>query len=160
VAPADAPLFAELKQIFPVLRGWVPLLSPWPDTEVAGLEWRPIHRTEDARYELSQTVLLLNVSGGIPDAMLSDAALFGVLCIGTGDAPPQTMVWPGLAAEDPPRALELARALLTDPALAARIAKAARLAGQGAFRWSEEQAIASLRRLHSEHWSGVAATGR
>ena len=152
VAPSDTSIFLQLKKIFPILTGWVPAWSPGSKIAVEGLEWTPLSQTEDARYELSQAVLLLNVSGEIPEQMLADAALFGVLTIGTSDATAQTKLWPELATDDVCQALVLARALLTDAARAERLAQAARVTAESAYQLREDQVIASLRRLHSVHW--------
>jgi hypothetical protein len=60
----------------------------------------PFQENEDlARYELAQSILCLDVEGVLPQQLLDEAALYGVPCAG---------------------GTEQARALLTDPALAAR----------------------------------------
>ena len=159
VSPLDVLLFRDLKNIFPVLCGWVPAWSPPTEISIEGLEWMPMQTTEDARYELAQSVLLLNVGGQIPEDLLADAARFGVLCIGTSDAPSQVKLWPSLVAEDTEQALKLGRELLTDAARAARLSSSARQAGESCYPVSLDQLSSSLRRLHSEQWKGVAAAG-
>jgi hypothetical protein len=93
VGPGSARAFVALRQIFPRLEGW----SPFPDD--AELMVAYISDPEEARYELAQSILLLDLDDELEGTMLAEAALYAV-----------------------PRAESIAhaRALLTDPALAAR----------------------------------------
>ena len=70
--------------------------------------WTP--RADDdadlARYRLAESILVLDLEGELPEETLAEAGLYGVPCVGAGEG------------------LDRARALLTDPALAARSATA------------------------------------
>ena len=54
----------------------------------------------EARYDMAQSILLLNTSGEFPESALIDAALYGVPCIGTKESAVQRELWPELLAED------------------------------------------------------------
>ncbi len=150
VAPGDQSIFAALKSIFPSLGGWVPV-SDNPGTEATeGLAYLILDRTEAARYDLAQSVLLFNISGGLPDAILMDSALYGVPCIGTKRSAVQQILWPELAAEDDADAFRLARMLLTNAARLRSLAARGRDSCQLHYEVSEEDAAVWLRRLHSE----------
>jgi hypothetical protein len=108
-----------------------------------------IHRDEEARYDLAQSVLLFNVNGGFSETTLKDAALYGVPCIGTGSSAAQRTLWPELAVEDQAGALCLARALLTNPARLRKCANQGRLNCQLHYSVSEQNAAEWLRQLHT-----------
>lgn len=151
VAQSDVGLFVDLRRIFPSLIGWgIPsCLAPQSDQEDILL--LPVKDAEDASYELARSVLLLDVSGEIPQAMLVNAALYGVLCIGAKGVGTQLKLWPELAVDDYDDALNLARALLTNPARAERLSKAARAACERAYGPDQKESAACLRRLHQGH---------
>jgi glycosyltransferase involved in cell wall biosynthesis len=157
VAPGDESVFAGLKQIFPILGGWVPG-SASPSTEAEkGLTYLALDRTEEARYDLAQSVLLLNAHGGFSDATLVDSALYGVPCIGTKSAA-QQILWPELAVEDDAKALQLARMLLTNAAMLRSLAARGRANCQTRYAPSEDDAALWLRQLHTAK-SPYAMTG-
>lgn len=158
VAPGDEGPFLALKRIFPIAQAWYPLLSSLGPQVHRGQEIRflPVSTWEEARYDLAQSVLLLNVSGGIPDPVLIDAALYGVPCIGTPMAGPQPLLWPDLVAEDPAAALALARALLTNSARIERLSQQAQAACRRLYAPSEEDSAAWLRRLHTAQVAACA----
>src|SRR5262249_58011754 len=83
----------------PILRGSSARL-PTPKANDAGLEFVLVQSPEDARYELAQSILLLNVRGSLPEEILVDAALYGVPCVGTGRAEAQRKLWPEFIAEE------------------------------------------------------------
>jgi glycosyltransferase involved in cell wall biosynthesis len=93
VGPGSALPFLALRQIFPRLEGW----SPLPGAEE--LTVTHVEDPEEARYELAQSILLLDLEDELGEETPAEAALYGV-----------------------PRAesIDHARALLIDPALAAR----------------------------------------
>jgi glycosyltransferase involved in cell wall biosynthesis len=111
----------------------------------------PVLETIDEadRFQLAQAVLALNVSAGLPDEVLVDAALFGVPCIGTGAAEPQAVLWPELATDDPLHAVSLARELLTNPGRARRAIEYARETCVAVYRPDERAAAAELRARHA-----------
>ncbi|HTS54300.1 MAG TPA: glycosyltransferase family 4 protein [Burkholderiales bacterium] len=161
VAPGDVPIFTALQRIFPMLRGWMPVRPGQPQApksdrllSVAAAD------AQDVRYELAQSTIVLNVAGSLVEQMLVDAALYGVLCIGTPRASVQTMLWDELATDDEERAVCLARALFTNAARVKRLAALARDDCRRVYAPSEEQSAACLRRLHAAQWaerSSVAA---
>jgi hypothetical protein len=140
---ADETALVALQAIFPILRGWVPPADP-----------------EEARYELVQSVLVLNAGGALPQALLLDAALFGVPCVGPASTALQGVLWPDLVANDEAAARRLARRLLTDPAELLRVVEAARWRLERAGPVDESAVVASLRRLHAAHWAAPVAAGR
>lgn len=93
VAPGSVLAFLALRRIFPRLDGWSPL--PVEEDELV----TQVSDPEDARYELAQSILLLDLEEELDEETLAEAALYGV-----------------------PRAESIghARAVLVDPALAAR----------------------------------------
>jgi Glycosyl transferases group 1 len=111
----------------------------------------PVLETIDEadRFQLAQAVLALNVSGGLPDDILVDAALFGLPCIGTGDAGPQAVLWPELATDDPLSAVSLARELLTNPGRARRAIEHARETCIAVYAPNESAVAAELRARHT-----------
>lgn len=160
VAPGDQQIFAKLKLIFPVLAGWVPGFSERVEAEDETLSVLPLSNFQEARYDLAQSVLLLNASGDLPDEVLVDAALYGVACVGAGASEAQRTLWPELVAEDPLYATELARLLLTNAARLRRIAARAQAACREVYAPSEEDAAAWLRQLHAAQSSPVLASTR
>jgi glycosyltransferase involved in cell wall biosynthesis len=150
VAPGDEAVFLQLQCIFPGLAGWSPMFTA--GTAASGidhLEFIHLTQTEAARYHLAQSVLLLNVSGKIPDAMLQDAALYGVPCIGTPDSSVQATLWPDLTTNDSDHAFRLARSLLTNAARLRKVSIRGRCEGKLAYDTNEQDAATWLRRLHS-----------
>jgi glycosyltransferase involved in cell wall biosynthesis len=101
------------------------------------------------RFELAQAVLVLNVSGGLTEDVLVDAALFGVPCVGTDEAEPQTVLWPELATQDPLEAVSLARDLLTNPGRARRATDHAREVCHAVYAPTEHVVAAELRERHA-----------
>jgi glycosyltransferase involved in cell wall biosynthesis len=93
VAPGSALEFLALRRIFPRLEGW----SPHRIEEE--LEVEHVADPEDARYELAQSILLLDLEQELDEETRAEAGLYGVPC---------------------PDSIAHARALLIDPALAAR----------------------------------------
>lgn len=150
----DAPLLSRLKLIFPILSGWSPVSERGEPIE--GIESVLVSTLEEARLELAQSVLVLNVGGRVPGAVLIDAALFGVPCIGAGvDA--QRALYPELVAEDHLCAFDLARALLTNPAFSLRVSEHARRACERLYSPNLDDAAAGLRRLYHVQRIDVAA---
>ena len=150
VAPTDQGVFAALQRVFPDLGGWVPVTAGGAPLDlVDGLTPLPVADVDDARYELARSVLVLNLGGGLPEAMLIDAALFGVVGIGSAVAPAQTLLWPELVVDTEGAAITVARELLTDAAKLARISGAGRDRARLRYGSNPEAAAASLRRLHA-----------
>ncbi len=162
VAPGDVFVFTALQRIFPLLRGWMPVRRGQSQApKLDRLRSVAVADAEGARYELAQSTIVLNVAGSLLEEMLVDAALYGALCIGTPRVSVQTMLWAELATDDQERAVCLARALFTNPARVRRLTALAREDCRRVYAPNEEQAAASLRRLHAAQWadlSSVAAT--
>jgi glycosyltransferase involved in cell wall biosynthesis len=116
-APGGMLAFLALRRIFPALEGW----SPLPGGADLGVEHVP--DPDHARYELAQSILVLDPAGELPEQSLHEAALYGVACVGCGET--QATLWPELACEALAEVPARARAVLTDAAFAARIANAA-----------------------------------
>jgi glycosyltransferase involved in cell wall biosynthesis len=93
VGPGSALAFLALRRLFPALEGW----SPLPGGEELLVEH--VSDAEEARYELAQSILVLDLEEELDEETLAEAALYGV---------PRA------------RSIAQARALLIDPALAAR----------------------------------------
>jgi len=158
VAPGDEGIFRELRRIFPILGGWIPVRGSADSEAPEGLSHVFLDRWEEARYDLAQSVLLFNVHGGFPDATLLDSALYGVPCIGWQKSEAQQTLWPELATEDDADALRLARALLTNSAMLRSLAARGRTDCQTHYAPSEDDAATWLRQLHSAR-SHHAMTG-
>lgn len=158
IAPGDEAIFSELKSIFPILGGWVPVQGSREAETPEGLSHVSLDSWEEARYDLAQSVLLFNVHGGLPDATLLDSALYGVPCIGWQRSEAQQILWPELIAEDDADAVRLARILLTNSAALRKLAARGRANCQTHYAPSEEDAAVWLRRLHSAK-SPYAMTG-
>jgi len=148
VAPRDQTIFNSLKSIFPALAGWIPSFSESVTSLNESLKVLALHQEEEARYELAQSVLLLNVSGEFSDTTMIDAALYGVPCIGTKQSEVQVALWPELAAENIADAVCLARMLLTNAARLRRVAAHGRVACQTCYSPNESESAAWLRELH------------
>jgi glycosyltransferase involved in cell wall biosynthesis len=162
VAPADQKIFLELKSIFPVLGGWVPGFSGVAVTELEAsadesLRLVRLRSSEEGRYVLAQSVLLLNVSGEFSESTLIDAALYGVPCIGTQRCDAQLALWPELTTENVVDAVRLARRLLTNAAQLRRLAAQGRVNCQLCYAPDEEDAAAWLRLLHLRESPAPAA---
>jgi hypothetical protein len=123
VAPGSTLAFLALRRLFPALEGW----SPLPGDDETGP--RHVRNPDEARYELAQSILALDLAGELPSELLAEAALYGVPCVGPGGEP-----------------LETARALLTDPALTAQVTAAARRRQARLHELDEEELAASLGR--------------
>ena len=113
------------------------------------LSYLPLDRSEEARYDLAQSVLLFNVSGEFTDATLLDSALYSVPCIGTNRSAVQQTLWPELAVGNDAEAVRMARILLTNATRMRSLAARGRANCQLQYGLSEEDAAAWLRRLHS-----------
>jgi hypothetical protein len=150
IAPGNEEIFTRLQCIFPSLAGWLPIFTEeQPASGIDNLTVLSLTQTEEARYHLAQSVLLLNVSGEIPDAMLQDAALYGVPCIGTAGSYVQATLWPDLTTNDSDQAFRMARSLLTNAARLRKVSARGRNEGKLAFDTNEQDAATWLRRLHS-----------
>lgn len=158
VARGDEAIFTELKRIFPILAGWIPVPGGADGASPEGLSYVSLDRWEEARYDLAQSVLLFNVHGGLSDATLLDSALYGVPCIGWQKSEAQQILWPELTTDNDADAVRLARSLLTNSARLRSLAARGRVTCQTQYALSEEDAAAWLRRLHSAK-SPYAVTG-
>jgi len=160
MAAGDVGAFLELRKIFPLLHGWIPGGSR-PDVALADapVKYLSTRDPSDARYELAQSGLLLNASGGLPEVMLVDAALYGLPCIGTGTSESQLALWPELITDSPAMTVRLARTLLTNPAMMQRSSAQARARCLSLYRPNEQAAADSLRRLHAAHWACPPVAG-
>lgn len=157
--PADIGIFLALKRLFPVTHAWAltPGATALPET-VRGLEYLLVQVPQDARFELAQSELLINLSGGLPEQLLIDAALYGVCCIGSCDTPVQKQLWPEIAARGPEEALDCARELFTNPVAARRISEKAVANCRRIYRPDEADSAKWLRSLHAaQRVTGVAA---
>jgi len=156
VAPGDEDIFTSLKAIFPILGGWTTVRTQLDAPASKSLKCVLIHRDEEARYDLAQSVLLLNVNGGFSEATVMDAALYGVPCIGTPRSAAQMTLWPELAVEDSVDALCLARTLFTNAARLRKYATQGRTNCLLHYSVSEQNAAEWLRQLHTAN-SNLAA---
>lgn len=156
-AVADSGIFERVREIFPILNAWI--YGP-PAGDAISKSPRTVLTSEDARYDLAQSVFLLNCHGSLPESLLIDAALYGVPCIGWNSVVLQTLLWPELTVQDDDAAVALIRKLLTNPALMRRVAAAARSVCAKTYAPDEEGAAQSLRRLHAEQTRGAAVVER
>lgn len=159
MAPSDHPLFQQLRAIFPILNGWTIPSDGDLDSALDGVKPRSITNSEEARYDLAQSVLLLNCQADLPKSLLLDAALYGVPCIGSPQVEEQMLLWPGLAVADGASAIRVARALLTNAARLRRISAEARSLCIQLLAPDEKESAVSLRRLHAEQTQGAAMVG-
>jgi glycosyltransferase involved in cell wall biosynthesis len=165
MAPGDAAIFESLRKLFPVLSAWVPrqigsdpngVYEADESTNTSVLITGP----EDARFEVAQSVLLLNQSGGLPEEILWDSALFGVPCVGSVEDSQQRLLWPEAAAHDNQEALALARSLLTNAAFAKRVARKAWETCRQLRNPDEKDVALWLRRLAAaQHSTAEAMAG-
>ncbi len=158
VAEGDEEIFRRLNLIFPALGGWVPTGRDIEREAEGALSYNAFTRPEEARYELAQSVLLFNTSGGFSDANLRDAALYNVACIGTSKSAVQKALWPELVAESHEDALALARMLLTNSARLRSLASRGRAACRAQYPANEEDSAVWIRQIHSSK-SPYAMTG-
>jgi glycosyltransferase involved in cell wall biosynthesis len=157
LAPADRSIFEQVRAIFPILNAWSFGQSPG---EAISISQRCVLSSEEARYDLAQSVLLLNCHGDLPGSLLTDAAFYGVPCIGWSTVTLQTLFWPELAVQDDEAAVILIRQILTNPALLRRVAAAARAVCARVYAPNEEESAQSLRRLHAEQTRSAVAVER
>jgi len=150
LAEADQPVFKALRTIFPVMEGWIPCTLGSRGEEYDYLKYIQICKPEDARYELAQSVLLLNLTTSLERALLIDAAFLGIPCIGNDIFPEQVILWPELVVHDEKQAIDKARMLLTDAAVFARVSSNAREACVSCYAPCEYAMAECLRRLYSE----------
>ena len=148
VSPGDEVIFDRLEYMFPILSGWTPGPGPASQQLSENIRAVPWEDFRSLRYELAQSVLLLNVSGRFSDDTLIDAALYGVVCVGTAKSEVLRTLWEELAAEDELDAVRLGRMLLTNPARLRKMAARARAACQARYAPSEKDAALWLRQLH------------
>ncbi len=159
MAPSDYPVFQQLRSIFPILNGWAICSQGATDLDLEGVKPRWMASSEEARYDLAQSVLLLNCTNELPESVLIDAALYGVPCIGAEGVSMQMLLWPELAIADQQHAVIKARELLTNAARLRRLSSEARSLCVQLFAPSEEESAVSLRRLHAEQTRGTAMMG-
>jgi glycosyltransferase involved in cell wall biosynthesis len=153
VALGDQVAFLELKHIFPMLAGWVPAIVTSHSQGEPNLLSKRLHAvqatcSQELRYQVAQSVLLLNVSGDLPEATLIDAGLYGVPCIGTSRSGAQRTLWPELTTDSLADAVRIARMVLTNPARLRRLAGEGRRNCQSCYAPSEHDAATWLRQLH------------
>ena len=164
MSPADVICFDALKHIFPLMSGWVirqASLESRHDSETPpgkDLVYLRSACPEDARFDLAQSVLLLNVGGRLPEALLVDAALYGVPCIGDATVEAQRILWPELAVVDAASAVRVARGLLTNAAWIEQVAQLAQRICRVKYSPDEEDSAFWLRRLHAREKT-LAAIG-
>lgn len=117
----DVEIYLRLRNIFPILRGWV----IGTKTSRAPTAFGLVHLHETA-YNIQVQVLewcslVLNTSGCLTPAVLRQAANSGVPCIGSPQQKLQTELWPDLAAAVANDAVRLARKLLADSSFYATV---------------------------------------
>jgi len=169
MGPASVPVFVELKRIFPILSGWVALPHSAETTLPADLEYRTFHSPEELRFDLAQSVLLLDFAGELPVSLLIDAALYGVPCISAGNHAVHRTLWPDLGAPTHDGGagiqsaqalfrilLEQARGLLTDAARMERASSSARKLCRELYAPDEDDSAFWLRQLHARHLTAAA----
>ncbi len=164
VARADRAIFSQLQAVFPMIHGWVPLSR---DSDAAAATESAPRLTEvfvdtpgGARYDLAQSILLLNVCGGIPDQYLIDAALFGVPCISHSQSEAQQALWPELATDVPAHAIHIARNLLTNSAQLRRVAARGRAICIERYAPDQADAARYLREAHAQRGPRTIAVTR
>ena len=160
LALADHRIFESIRAIFPILNGWLFGEPASSRAELPGIVQHCVGGPEEARYDLAQSVLLLNYCGELPDSLLIDAALYGVPCIGAAWTQMQRFFWPELAVEDECAAVAAARELLTNAARLRGLVASARTLCIQTYAPSEEQSAQSWRRLHAEQTRGTVLAAR
>ena len=161
LAASDYSIFVKIQNIFPILRSWIFGEPIGPDTrKEQGPERDPILTSEDARYDLAQSVLVLNCLGQLPESLLVDAALYGVPCVGAASTALQTLLWPRLAVTGETEAVRLIRELLGNPSRMKECASNARAVCARVYAPNEEESAHALRRLHAEQTTGAVVTRR
>ena len=147
---ADERIALELRALFPAVSGWVAGVEDGQsDTTTAPRgTFEPISNDDPAvlRLHLASSCLVLHVGAMLSDSLLSDAARFGVPCIGGARSVAQRTLWPDLTVETPERALSLARALLTDASFLRGTVAHARATGESMRSCDDTELIAGLRR--------------
>jgi glycosyltransferase involved in cell wall biosynthesis len=163
VSPGDRGLFRRLQAIFPMISGWIPTLSggnAGPKHEVNNdLTEIPVDSPQRARYDLAQSILLLNVSGELTDEYVIDAALFAVPCIGPPRSEAQQALWAELTREDEELALALGRELMTNSALLRRFASMGHTRCMAEYHPDETEVASSVRKIYAVR-SPVVSAGR
>lgn len=149
VGEGDMGIFARLRRIFPALQAWIPGPTvAWREGDPgSGVRRLAFAVCDEASLEVAQSILLLNLGGALPVGMLQDAALFGVPCVGAAGNALQRLLWPELAVHGTQEAVEAARAVLTNAALAKRTAAAAREKWRNSRLIDEAGVAAHLRQL-------------
>ena len=159
LAGTDRGILDALRAIFPAVTGWSPGPASAVRTDAGDLRIVPADPPEACRFDLAQSVLLLNLSGEFSDASLVDAALYGVPCIGTDASEAQRTLWPDLTTRDSTTALRWARSLLTDAARLRRAVARAHAVCRDRYAPNEDDAAAWLQRLHAEQRREAALAG-
>jgi glycosyltransferase involved in cell wall biosynthesis len=153
-AADDLPIFRRLRRIFPALSAWVPRSMEdefaREDMEETSVVPVYLHAPEASRFEIAQSVLLLNLYGQLDAELLRSAALFGVPCVGTAAVSEQLLLWPELSAQSEDEAVILGRSLLTNAALLHRLANDARVRCLELHCPDEEEVATTLRALSEE----------
>jgi glycosyltransferase involved in cell wall biosynthesis len=156
----DVPLFEELKRIFPILSGWVAAsYRVEPDRkrpEFDALDVRPFATAAHARFDVAQSILMLNTTDELPEQVLIDGGLYGVPCVGSASVAAQRDLWPEIACDDFEGGFEMARALLTNAALMRRVSVAARERCRRVYAPDEEDSVRWLRQLHAQQHAAAA----
>jgi len=151
VSPGDRAIFDALHRIFPVLSAWIPTPSDnffhADESDDDLIKRVALAGPEQARFDLAQSVLLLNLSAGLPEELLWDAAFFGIVCVGSVDNDQQQTLWPEAAAHDQEKAVVVARSLLTNAAFAKRTARRAQEICRRLHNPDEKDMADWLRRL-------------
>jgi glycosyltransferase involved in cell wall biosynthesis len=161
LAAADYAIFANIRAIFPIMSSWIFGEPTGPNTrKKQGSERAPVLASEDARYDLAQSVLLLNCQGQLPESLLVDAALYGVPCVGAASATLQTLLWPQLAVMEESEAVRMIRELLGDPFRMKECASFARAVCTRVYAPNEEESARALRRLHTQQTAGAVLVQR
>jgi glycosyltransferase involved in cell wall biosynthesis len=111
----DAAVFAVLRRLFPCLAAYTVTGYGSHRPLPPGLGQDP-----DQRCRLAECVLVLNHSGALPAELIEDAARLAVPSVGSSSVARQQELWPELTSDTQEAAVMLARAVLTDPALARR----------------------------------------
>jgi hypothetical protein len=156
MSAADLPIFLELKKIFPILSGWVVTSAGDQNIEQPELRSYSPESPEEIRFDLAQSVLLLNVSGALPASLLVDAACYGVPCVGPAKSAEQLKLWPELTAANNADAVSIARDLLTNAAWMQRESDQARNRCLRLYAPNEDDSAFWLRQLHARQLTAAA----